>query len=246
MDRQGQEGLTRERLARELRGFKVKKIQRRIEREKPIRGYSIERFGKKSSNATHKMRNTLYRPQTTCDAVTKNLQSKCLSAFAGEFTFGTTCALSQVLRQEKKPAEQVLISVLSERHRSQVKYPHIGQMKKRIPMKTNSTKRQKYPYCTLQNFMNTKTQNDGRRLADDAEIRIANEIVVPDCAVFFKLERRKEGIYCRLLSRFNQCPVSPSKMKAQNWEQAKVDAEAMLTGMRDMGKIFLNMFGRRR
>ena len=90
--------------------------------------------------------------------------------------------------------------------------------------------------------MTTKDKKDGRPLTDDAEIRIANEIVVPDCAVFFKLERRKDGIYCRLLSRFNQCPVPPLKMKAQGWEQAKADAETMLTGMRDMGKMFLNMF----
>ena len=85
--------------------------------------------------------------------------------------------------------------------------------------------------------MKTKIQNDGRRLDDDAEIKI------PNSPVFARLERRNDGIYCRLLSRFALCPVPPSKMKAQDWEQAKADAEAMLTGMRDMGKIFLNMFG---
>ncbi len=89
-------------------------------------------------------------------------------------------------------------------------------------------------------FMKTEPENDdGRRPDDDAEIRI------PNSPVFARLERRSDGIYCKLLSRFGPCPVPPSKMKAQSWEQAKADAKAMLTGTRDiMSRSLLKIFGK--
>ena len=72
------EGLTPERLGKELRGFPgVKRIQKRINvGQNPVRGYSYKALSVKDLRTLCKMKNTSIPPKKACYAVTVRPQSK--------------------------------------------------------------------------------------------------------------------------------------------------------------------------